>query len=320
VKLSKEAKIGALVLVAIIALIWGINYLKGTELFSTRNTYYAVYNRVNGLVASNPVIMNGYKVGFVEDIEFMEDKSGRIVVTVLVDQNVFVSKSSIARIVDANFLGSKALDLELGMDANAAHNGDTLNSELQLSLTESLTSSISPLKDKSENLITTLDSLGTSFSAVMDAKTRQNMRNSIESLNINLQNLERITLSLAQMTATQNGALKKTIENMQVITATIANNHHKLTQILDNVNQISDSLAAANLAATIRSTNKAMNETAQVMAKINAGEGSLGLLVNDKELYNNLNAASADLDKLLIDLKANPKRYVQVSVFGKKQK
>ncbi|HNQ12097.1 MAG TPA: MlaD family protein [Bacteroidia bacterium] len=319
-KLSKEAKIGALVLVAIIALIWGINYLKGTELFSTRNTYYAVYNRVNGLVASNPVIMNGYKVGFVEDIEFMEDKSGRIVVTVLVDQNVFVSKSSIARIVDANFLGSKALDLELGMDANAAHNGDTLNSELQLSLTESLTSSISPLKDKSENLITTLDSLGTSFSAVMDAKTRQNMRNSIESLNINLQNLERITLSLAQMTATQNGALKKTIENMQVITATIANNHHKLTQILDNVNQISDSLAAANLAATIRSTNKAMNETAQVMAKINAGEGSLGLLVNDKELYNNLNAASADLDKLLIDLKANPKRYVQVSVFGKKQK
>lgn len=319
-KLSKEAKIGSLVLVAIIGLIWGINYLKGTEMFSSRNTYYAVYDKVNGLVATNPVIMNGYKVGFVEDIDFMSDRSGRIVVTVLVNQDVFVSKSSIARIVDANFLGSKALDLELGLDPLAAENGDTLNAELQMSLTESLTSSISPLKDKSENLITTLDSLGTSFSAVMDVKTRQHMRSSIESLNNNLHNLEKITHSLAQMTATQNGALKKTIENMQIITSTLANNNEKITHILQNISQVSDSLAAANLAATIRSAHVAMHEAAEVMKKINAGDGSLGLLVNDKELYQSLQSASQNLDKLLIDLKANPKRYVHVSVFGKKGK
>jgi phospholipid/cholesterol/gamma-HCH transport system substrate-binding protein len=306
--LSKEVKVGTIVTVALAGLIWGLNYLKGTDLFTTTNKYYAVYSTVGGLVKSNPVVLNGFKIGQVEKIEFLEDKSGRMLITMLIDDDVFIPKSGVANITSSDLLGSKAIEIIYDGDKTPANNKDTLKSSIDGSLTEQ----IKPFKDKAESLVTSLDSLSNALSLTLNDKSRQSLQNTIF-------NLEKATSGLNDLVNNQQSKLRLMLNNAEQISLAVKNNTDEFSRIMANFATISDTLAKANLAATLANANKVLGETNSILSKINKGEGSLGLLLNNDSLYNNLNSTAANMDKLLIDFKANPKRYVHFSVFGKKK-
>lgn len=308
-KISNEVKVGIAVLITIAGFIWGLNYLKGTDLFATTNKYFVVYKNINGIVKSNPVIMNGYKIGKVDNIEYMDDKSGRLIVTLKIDDDIFVPKSSNAVIISSDLLGSKAIELEFGNDGVPAKNKDTLVGDVESGLTEQ----IKPLKNKAEGLVTSLDSLSFALAQILNDNSRN-------SLNKTFANLEKISSGLDQLINADNSHLRSFIANADGVAGNLNKNSNNISSILNNVNSLSDSLSRLQLNATIERLNKTVSELSDILAKIEKGQGSLGKLVNNDSLYTNLNNAAANLDKLMIDLKANPSRYVHVSVFGRKDK
>ncbi|MEI2759519.1 MAG: MlaD family protein [Bacteroidia bacterium] len=308
-KISNEVKVGIAFTLTIAGFFWGMNFLKGTDLFSTSNKYYVVYDDVNGIVKSNPVIMNGFKIGQVDKIIYAEDKSGRLIVTLRVDDNVFIPKSSNAVIVSSDLLGSKAIELEMSEDKTPAKNGDTLVGNVQSGLTDQ----IKPLKSKAEGLVTSLDSLSFALTQLINERSRSSLNNIFA-------NLEHTTEGLDKMVNNSNSKLNSMLANIDGVAGNLNNKQSDINGILKNVNSLSDSLSRLQLNLTIEKLNKTIAELNSVLGKIDNSQGSLGKLVNDDSLYNNLNSASANLDKLLIDLKANPGRYVNISVFGKKNK
>ena len=310
-KFSNEAKVGILVTVAIAALIWGLNYLKGKDVFTNRSTFYAVYDNVDGLVKSNPVFMNGFRIGIVNAIDFMPDKSGKLLVTLKINRAIFVSKDAVAKIFNSDIIGTKAMRIDLGESKTAANDGDTLTSELESGLAQQLGKQVIPIKDKTEHLIVSLDSVVQMMHAMFDPTTQNNFKSGIGHLNNSL-------ASIDDLVGNENGKLQLMISNINSITGNLKNNQQQINSILSNISKVSDSLAAANFAATIRKADEVLAQSQEILTKINNGQGTLGKIVNDQQLYDNLTATSHDLDELMKDLKANPKRYVHFSVFGKK--
>ncbi len=308
-KLSREVKVGLLVTGAVAAMIWGMNYLKGIDMFSGNNKFFAIYHQVDGLVPSSSVILNGVKVGQVQKLEFMKDHSGRIVATLLVNKDVFIGNKSSLRIVSSDFLGGRNIEVRLDSNSPKAENGDTLKAESMSTFSEQVT----PIANKAEQLIVSLDSLAFAIRKVFNDETSYN-------LNQTLASIERTSNSLDKMVSPDKGKLALMISNIESITKNIRDNNEELKNIIHNASSISDSLAKANVARTIEEAGRALSETADVMQKINAGEGSMGKLVSNDSLYNALSKTAYDLDLLLVDFKQNPKKYVNVSVFGKKYK
>lgn len=314
-KFSKEVKVGLLVTSALVALFWGANYLKGIDIFSSDNRFYAVYNKVDGLVPSSDILLSGVKVGQVEKIKFLEDRSGRIVVTLRVSSKAVIGTKTIARIFSSDLLGGRAVDLVLDSASPVAQDGDTLQTEIASTLTDQM----EPLKAKAVNLIESIDSLAITMRKVFDPDGKGGLGSSFENLNKSMANVERLSGSLDQMITPADGKLRVMISNMESISSNIRSHNQELSNVMENFSRISDSLAKANLASTINNADRTLAQTAEILEKINRGEGSLGLLLNNDSLYNALASSAVSLDSLLVDLKANPKRYVHVSVFGKKQ-
>jgi phospholipid/cholesterol/gamma-HCH transport system substrate-binding protein len=313
VKLSNEAKVGILVTASLAALIWGLNYLKGKDIFTSRNRYYAVYQNVDGLVTSNPVFMNGFRIGIVNRIDFMPDQSGRLVVTLLIDNDVFVSRNSVAKIFSSDLIGTKALRIDLGDAREALQDEDTIRAELEFSFAQQMGKQVGPLKDKSEKLIVTIDSLASMLYQLFDPSTKNNLREGIGHLNHTLAEVD-------QMMADDRSKLNVMLRNLSSITTNLHNNNDQINRILSNMHTISDTLAAVNFNETIHRADQTLIQMEQVLEKINKGQGTLGQMVNNDTLYQHLDQSARDLDLLLKDLKANPKRYVHFSVFGKKAK
>lgn len=310
-KISNELKVGILVTAALAALLWGFNYLKGKDVFTTRNTYFAVYKSVDGLVASNPVMMNGFRIGIVNSIDFMPDNSGRLLVGLLVDRNVFVSKNSVARIYNSDLIGTKALRIDLGTDPSPLADNDTLPAELEQGLADKLGNELGPLREKTERLIVSIDSMVTIMKSVFDPNTRNNLQSGIGHLNNTLAGFD-------EMMNSDKGKLKIMVDNMASISTNLRNNNEQITAIIKNLHTVSDTLAGEQFAKTIENASIVMQQASDLLLKINRGEGTLGQLVNDERLYHDLDSTAISLDALLIDMKANPKKYVHFSLFGKK--
>ncbi len=310
-KFSKEARVGLLVTVAMAALIWGINFLKGQDFFTASNKYYAVYENVDGLVKSNPVMMSGFRIGIINHIDFLPDKSGRLLVTLLVNNDVFVSKDATANIFSSDLLGAKSIRIDLGNSTKPAEDGDTLIPVLETSLTSRLGKQVGPVKDKVESLVVSLDSVTQMLHQLFDVNTKNNLRGSIMHLNSSMNSLD-------NMLTSDDGKLKLIFSNLESISKNLKNNNEAISHIINNLSNITDTLAKVQFASVINNAAAALQEFNIVMSKINKGEGSLGLLINDQKLYSNLDSSAKNLDELLKDMKANPKRYVHFSVFGKK--
>ncbi len=314
-KISKEVRVGFIFVVATAVLIWGIMYLKGTELFRTRRIVYAVYEKVNGLNASNPVSINGMTVGRVKDLAFSKKNPGKIVVELYLSTDFPIPKNSTAKIFSSDLMGSKEIAIVLGNSKEFLKNGDTLNAETEAGLGEEVNKQLLPLKHKAEDLISSIDSIATILQQVLNQNTRENLVAAIEHVKETLENLAHTTTTIDTLMSTQKNHLAGIIVNVESISANLRQNNGKINNILSNLSTITDSVAKANVPLTLYRVNNAVLDLNQILDKINKGQGSLGLLVNDSTMYLEVTKAAKDLNLLLEDIKANPKKYVKVSVF-----
>lgn len=320
--ISKEFKIGVTVTAAIGLFIWGFNFLKGSNLFSQKYILYAVYPKIDGLIEANPILINGYKVGQINEISLTKLKNGEygVLVKFLLTEDVNIPKKSIARAVSADLLGSKAVEIVYSDNTEFVSSGDTLLSESEEGLKSAVSKQLAPLQLKAEGLISSIDSVMTVVTTVLNVRTRENLDKSFESIKKAIESLEHTAYKLDDLVATEKAKISSIMTKLNSLATTLDNDKAKIDNIITNFSTLSDSLSKSQLKSAINNADKTLKELNQTMAQINSGKGTMGKLLKNDSLYNNLNNASADLDKLLIDLKENPGRYVHISVFGKKDK
>ncbi len=305
-KLTREIKTGIIVLTGILALIFGLSYLKSSSLFENNKTLYAVYDHVGGLQPGTQVSINGLTVGNVISIRF-KDTSGKLLVTLSISDDFQFSKNSKAELYDTGIIGGKGIQIRPVFDgASNVQSGDTLTTDTKPGLTELVQQKLTPLQMKVEGAVSHADSLLMNINDVLDDRTRIELRQSISGLNALVNSFKGSADKLNTLLESNKEQLDSSLKNVDNITT--------------NFSKLSDSLANAGLAETVSNFKTTVERLNSVLGKIEKGEGSLGKLTQDDKLYENLTAASKELDLLLQDFRLNPKRYVNVSVFGKKQK
>jgi len=320
VKISKEVKVGIITSLAIACFIYGFNFLKGRDLFSTQRKFYAVYSNIDGLVEANPMLINGFKVGIVGKIVLANDTSGSVIVTLLMDNEANIPQNSIAKVVSSDILGSKAIQLILGSGTVYAQNGDTLISAQEDDLKTAVNKTIAPLQEKAVGLIASIDSVMIVVQQVFNESARQNLSKSFESIKLAITSLETTSYRLDTMVLSEKTKISSILSKVNTLATTLANNSDKLGNIINNFSNISDSIAKSNLTSAINNADMALGQASSIMTKINSGQGTMGMLINNDSLYRKLDKSSEDLDKLLKDLRINPERYVHISVFGRKDR
>jgi phospholipid/cholesterol/gamma-HCH transport system substrate-binding protein len=313
-KISNETKIGALTAIAITILILGYSFLRGNDLFSGSNKFYAIYRSVDGLSVSKPVLVNGFPIGRVSKMKLQPD--GRTIVELKVDDQYKVPSNTLAKLVSTDLLGGKAIVFEYGNSNTYAEDRDTLHANIQGSLAESL----QPIQTKAENLITKLDSSLAAINRILNPNFQKNVDRSFLSIANSLQTLESTTKKVDALVAAQTVHIDGILSNTEGLSANLKKSSGHLTGITSNFEKVSNDIAAANIKQTLDNANKAMTDLQATINKINSTKGTLGLLINDDKMYKNLNDASANLNNLFIDIKAHPKSYVSFSVFGGKKK
>ncbi len=318
-KIKKEVKTGIIITLALGMLIYGLNFLKGINIFSTNRTMYAVYKDVVGVVPSNPVLVSGFHIGQIKDIELIPGTSGKIVVTMQISNpEVKIPKDSKAVIVSADLLGSKAIQISLGSSSVMASDGDTLNSSIETSLREEVTREVLPVKEKAEQLMSSIDSTLAIVQGIFTKKVQSNLSESVISIRNSLKHFENTSGNIDMLVTSEKERITSILEKVDQISGALAKNSKQIGNAVDNLATISDSIAKSNLKTTINNADSALYYTSKILKKINEGKGSLGMLANDTALYKRLTNASGQLSNLLEDMKAHPKRYVHFSIFGGK--
>lgn len=308
-KITREFKIGFVAVLAVALAIWGINYLKGIDIFKSTDHYYAVYGNVKGLVENATVYLNGYKVGQVAKIEFNKDNLEKIVVEITLEQKLNLRKNTSLILRSGSLIsGTKDIDILPGNGEGYYEPGDTLPSAIQVELTDH----IEPLKAKIESVVTAIDTLMLAMNDLLDNNTRRNLQGTIANLN-------HATASL-KTSLQPSGSLSNSLGNLDSLTENLRKSNEEISKILKNFAAVSDSLKQSELKALINNAGETFARTSELFASINKGEGTAGQLIMNDSVYHNLNSALASLDSLLIDLREHPKRYVHLSVFGKKEK
>ncbi len=319
---KRYIKTGILFTIIILITVWGINYIRSNDLLSNQTKLYGIYGNVKELSEGNHVFVNGTKVGKISKVNFLNGNLNKIVVEFHIRNDIKIPDSSVAMITSTDLMGTMGLKIILNKNKTDKFykSGDTLLTAVENSLSEEVNKQILPLKLKTENMIGTLDSLLVAFRSVFNPKTRANIKQSFEHIQITLKNLEHTTNTLDTLMTSERVRIAKIIDNAESITTNLRSNNENIEKILTNFGSISDSLYASNFVNIIHNADTAIYRLNTMLTKIEKGEGSLGLLINDEKLYNELKKASSDLDDLLIDIKNNPKRYVRFSAidFGKK--
>lgn len=312
-KISSEVKIGAFVLATIAVFIWLFTFLKGSELFTKTDTYHVIYSEIGGLQESSPVEINGYQAGIVQNIRFINDGSGRLAVSISVDKDFNLPTGTTAQITTASLIAGMKVVLQFGEGPGIYSNGDTIAGVLAVSIIDKVGNELSPLKATVTEMIVTLDSLVMQLHELFSPEFNADIHGTVA-------NARKITGDLGEITGSEKAAIKTAIDNLKSFTDMLAANTGELDSTLKNLSSISDTLAAADLSGSLASLKKSLNSADSLLKGINNGEGTAGKLMTDDSLYANLNNSMKSLDLLLIDLKEHPKRYVHLSVFGKKDK
>lgn len=314
-KINREAKIGFIFIVAAGLLYWGYNFLKGKDVFIQEKVFYARYYDVSGLAKSDPVYINGLRAGQVSDVYFDQTNTGNIIVEIQITKKFPIPKDTEAKIISTDLMGTKAVGLFLGKSTNILEDGDTMKSSIESSLQEQMEQTLGPLKNRAEELLTSVDEIIGNLHAILNSETSANISSSLKHLELSLVNVESVTGNLDSLVSEKKSSVKRILENAESITSNLKDNNEHLSAILTNFHEISDSIAAADLASTIRLANKSLADFSMVMNKVNEGHGSMGMLMNNDTLYRELEKSARDLNLLLEDIKANPKKYVKLSLF-----
>ena len=304
-KVSREIKTAVLVIISIILFIWGYSFLKGKNLFDNSNKLFVVYENVAGLAPSAPVTLNGLTIGKVNSISINPD--GKLLVELHITTDFPISKSSIAEIYDSGLVGGRQIAIKPNLlDKNYTVSGDYLQASSKLGLTDALAQQLEPLQAKIQQLLENADVLFSNVNDILDTQTRQNLKNSIASLNTTLSEFSVASKNINGLLAENKSKLNNTLNNVDKVSGNFAT--------------ISDSLAKANLGQTVKNLEKTLAKVDKIMAELEQGNGTMGKLIKDETMYTNFAKTSKELELLLQDLRLNPTRYVNVSLFGKKNK
>ena len=312
-KLTKTSKIGILVIICLTLLIWGINFLKGRDIFRTEKVFYARYKNVGGLTATTIVTLNGLKVGYVREIYFAEDLSGDLIVKIAIHNDFPLPKGTSAEIASSDLLGSKVVKLNLGNSDMLLHANDTMATKMEADIMQQVNEQIAPLKAKAERMIENLDSIVTAVSKILSSDSQHNIAESIRRINLTMTNLEKISGNLSDVVTDQKKNLASTITNLSEVSGNLKTNSGKLGHMMDNFSSFSDSLSKLELNNTLNHMHGSISNLQTIISKIDTTNGTLGLLVNDPRLYQSLNSTSESLNRLLVDFRLNPKKYIHFS-------
>jgi phospholipid/cholesterol/gamma-HCH transport system substrate-binding protein len=304
--MNKELKIGFVGIVSIILLFLGVSYLKGLNILDSSREFYAIYNNIGGLKVGSPVLVNGYQVGMVSQVDLVDNVNQSLVVKISIDKDFDIPVNSVSKIVNQDLMGSKGINLVLGDDAALAESGDTLFGGVGGSFQDEVSAQILPLKVKTEELIGSIDSVMVIITAVLNKDARENLSNSLQSLDQTFALMSQTMTKVDQIVDQNDERISSIIKNLEA-------NNNEITNILKNFSDISDAIAKSNIQDLLTSLGEASK-------KINNSQGSFGMLINDEDLYLNLESSSKELELLIKDIKENPKRYLGFSVLGGKSK
>ena len=298
-KITREVKTAILVISGLLLIIYLFNYLKGENLLDSSRTFYAVYNNVEGLATSAPVTISGNVVGKVQEIVFTEDGSGKLQLKLMIDNDFQFSKNSKAQIYETGLIGGKAIAIILANDGSeTAVDGDFLQGTVKAGLTELVNQKLTPLQGKIENVMVSADSLLMNINDVFDSQTKTNLKSSISSLNETILSFKNTSNSINSLIAKNKEKLDSTITSFESTSANLAS--------------LTNEMAKANLGQTITELQATIDSFKNILSSIEKGEGSMGKLMKDEGLYNNIEGATKELEELLRDIKLHPKRYFRI--------
>jgi phospholipid/cholesterol/gamma-HCH transport system substrate-binding protein len=311
-KISNETKVGTLTAIAITLLILGFNYLKGKSITTRNDQVYAIFANVEGLQPSNAVFINGLQVGKVSGIRKKDKNLSGIIVTVELTEDVNIPDNSVAAI-DNQLLGNTSIKVEMGVSKKYLEDGDTLRTTELPGLEKKIENTLSPAISTLNKTLESLNDLILKMGSIIDPTAKGNIQGIIANLNT-------ATKSLEDMVNPQTGSLGKSMKNVESITGGLAKNGSKIDSTIDNLSKLSGKLANAKIAESVDALKSSLTNFNTILGKMTTKEGTLGLLLNDRQLYDEFRQTNRSLNTLLDDLRVNPKRYVNISVFGKKDK
>lgn len=315
-KIKTETKVGLIGVATIAILVWGINFLKGKNLFEKQDTYYAKYDNINGLLPTSYVFINGMKVGKVTEIQYMDAQMKSFLVCFDIPASIQIPTNSIAEVYSSDILGSKAMRIIIGDATSYLSENDTMLSKNDdESMLSEIGKILEPYSEKVDNIISNLDSVIESANKILDQKTQKEIQIMITNANHISTNLATLSENLNEITSRDKEKIHNIFTNIENLCNTLDDNDDKLAMAIDNFANISDTLAHANISAIMQDINISLESLSNTLHKINKGNGNLGLLINDENLYNNLERSSRSLDSLINDIRNNPKRYLNISIF-----
>jgi phospholipid/cholesterol/gamma-HCH transport system substrate-binding protein len=305
-KLTREIKTAVLVIASILLFIWGYSFLKGRDLFTSYVTLYVEYETVEGLTMSAPVTLNGLVIGKVNSIT-IEENTGKLLVELQIKTDFPISKSSVAIIYEPGFIAGKQIAIEPNFkDKSVSVDGQRIRGEIKLGLTETVADKLGPIQEKLEKIMTNADVLITGVNNVLDKKAQEDLRKSLSDLSSTMEQFHKASVRMNTILDENKSQIKGVVTNFNKISS--------------DFSKISDSLNKADLGKTVRNLNETLAKVDEIMNGLKSGNGTMGKLLNDDALYNNLDKTSKELELLLQDVRLHPTRYVNISLFGKKDK
>lgn len=311
-KISNETKVGVLAVISLTLLILGFNFLKGKDLFKKNKMIHAVFHDLGGLEKSNDVKVNGYKVGKVYTIGMKDKNMDEFIVTINLNEDVHIPKDSKA-IITSTLTGIWSINIAKGELHDFLKPGDTLATRLEATIVDDVKAQLTPTLEKVRKTLDSLNSVFGKINGVLNAEAKQNIQQTLANLNT-------ASNSINGLLDNQNGALAKTLNNAEQLTSSLKENTDDIRTTVGNAKKASEKLANLEIQPTIESLQETIKQLKDVVVKMNSKDGTLGALINDKALYNKLNDAILSAEILMDDLRTHPKRYVNLSIFGKKDK
>lgn len=318
-KISNETKVGALTAIAITLLILGYNFIRGKTLFKTGHYIFAKYNDTKQIMVSNPVYVNGFQVGAVFEIENTDKNLSNILVTIKLKDYYMIPDNSVA-VIRENMLGTPSIDIKLGSSPKGMLTGDTIATVSEPGILGEVTSKLEPVADQLKHTLQSLDAVLKNINGVFDPTTKNNLQSVIANMNLTTASLMGSSVSIEKMLNEQSGSITQSLNNVNSFTKNLSANNEKLSNTMNNIEKTTEQFSQADIKGSVTQFKAAIEKMNAVLNKVDSKDGSLGRLLNDKTLYDNLNNSVHSANILLDDLRVHPKRYVQLSVFGKKDK
>ncbi|MFO7852973.1 MAG: MlaD family protein [Bacteroidota bacterium] len=311
-KISREIIVGLIAVFTILLFIWLFSFLKGYSLFNSSDRYYAVFDDIGGLEESGPVEINGYNAGIVRNIKFINDGSGRLLVTIDVNSGHKLPLGTVAEITPETVLAGMKVKLILGESTVYHNNGDTIKSRLDRGVINAVSDELSPIISKADRIISNIDTLIKTLKPLLNNEFREDIRKSSK-------NIESISYRIDTLLENSGRNISSLISNLDNFTGMLYKNSETLDTTISQLSGITNELSESEIRESVDNFNAAIDETTILLQKLNEGKGSAGLLLNDDSLYTKLTISLEQLNLLMEDLKSNPERYVNFSLFGRKK-